>query len=303
MGRITTVRAALAGAFLGLATAVAGAGSALARQVDEVPAPPPEPEEEWRPIEPENLVLLDTEKGRITIELNPDFAPTHSERMRELIRTGALDGKAFYRVIDGFVAQAGLQDEEEIGTWAPLAEENDRPYGGEGYVPLGNPDLFAPDVGHIKGFPVGRNQLLLQEWLLHCPGAVAMARDTGPDTGATEFYIVLDAQRYLDRNLTIFGRVIDGMEVAQALKRGDRDVENGVIQPPETGDRILFARLAADIPALDRPMWESMVTESDGFAAFKRSKRTRDDEFFYRKPPEILDICSFSSPVRQLSAR
>lgn len=255
---------------------------------------------DWRAVAPENLLLIDTEKGRITIQLNPDFAPNHAVRIRELADAGVLDGEAFYRVIDGFVAQGGLNEEEAVEEWPTLENENDRPYGGEGFIALGNRDLFAPEVGHIDGFAVGRNQLLQQEWLLHCPGAVAMARDTDPDTGGTEFYIVLDAQRYLDRNLTVFGRVIDGMKNVQALKRGDREVENGVIQAPEKGDEIVDFYMASSLPEDERPRWEVMETNSIAFEDFKVAKRIRDEEFFYRQPPQILDICSFSVPARRL---
>lgn len=253
----------------------------------------------WRDILPENLITIATSKGTITIELNPGFAPAHASRMRELAASGAFDGRHFYRVIEGFVAQAGLQDEDEISLWEPLKNENDRPYGGEGFVPLGNDDLFAPEVGHIDGFPVGRSEELGQEWLLHCPGAVAMARDTDPDSGGTEIYIVLDAQRYLDRNLTVFGRVIDGMEHVQAFKRGKREIESGVIQAPELGEEMQSVEVVDNLLPADRPQWQVMDTATEAFEDFKTSKRVREEDFFYRKPPEVLDICSFSAPVRR----
>lgn len=253
----------------------------------------------WRDIEPENIITIATGKGVVTIELNPDFAPGHASRMRELAATGALDGRHFYRVIEGFVAQGGIQDEAEISLWEPLKNENDRPYGGDGFVPLGNADLFAPEVGHIDGFAVGRSEELGQEWLLHCPGAVAMARDVDPDSGGTEIYIVLDAQRYLDRNLTVFGRVIDGMEHVQAFKRGKREVENGVIQAPELGEEMQSVEVADNLLEADRPGWQAMNTGTEDFEAFKTAKRVRAEDFFYRRPPEVLDICSFTAPVRR----
>ncbi|MGB3626848.1 MAG: peptidylprolyl isomerase [Henriciella sp.] len=255
---------------------------------------------EWRAIPAENLLLIETEHGMITVELNPAFAPNHVERIRKLAFAGIMHGNRFYRVIDGFVAQGGFQDETAILDWPNLENENDRGYSSGRFTPLGNKDLFAPEVGHIAGFPVGRSELMGREWLLHCPGAIAMARDTDPDSGSTEFYIVLDAQRYLDRNLTVFGRVIDGMEHVQALKRGRREIENGVIQAPEVGDEILSFRIAADLADDAQPKWEAMVTGSQAFEEFKRSKRVRSEEFFYRKPPEVLDICSFSTPVRRV---
>ena len=282
-------------AYLLGAMALALAGCAKAQANEEQVS-------EWVTIPAENILLIDTAKGPVTVELNPDFAPIHTDRMRALAASGVLDGERFYRVIEAFVAQGGLADETKIDAWETIQNENDRAYGGEGFVPLGNADLFASEVGHIDGFPVGRDADLGREWLLHCPGAMAMARDVDPDSGSTEFYIVLDAQRYLDRNLTVFGRVIDGMEHVQALKRGKREIENGVIQPPEQGDLIERFAVASDLPVDEQPGWEKMDTASDAFEAFKTSQRVREDAFFYRKPPEILDICSFSAPVRRSEA-
>lgn len=198
---------------------------------------------DWRDVAPENLVLIETAHGDIVIELNPDFAPNHAAQFRDLVRGDVYNGARFYRVIDAFVAQGGLQDDAVIEQYPTLTNENDRALSDAPFVPLGNADLFAPVVGHIDGFAVGRSESLQKEWLLHCPGSLAMARDTDPDSGSTEFYIVLDAQRYLDRNLTVFGRVIDGMQYVQKLKRGDRAIESGVIQAPDVGDEILSLSL------------------------------------------------------------
>jgi peptidylprolyl isomerase len=255
----------------------------------------------WRDVAPDNLLLIDTEHGRITVELNPDFAPEHANRMREIARTNAYEGARFYRVIDAFVAQGGLNNEEKIAAFSNLKNENDRPISDAGFIPLGNADLFAEEVGHIDGFPVGRSAELGREWLLHCPGAMAMARNSDPDSGGTEFYIVLDAQRYLDRNLTVFGRVISGMDKVQKLKRGNREIESGVIQPPEHGDLITGFQLASQLPKETRPAFRVMNPEHPDFEAAKTAKRVREDPFFYRKPPEILDICGFEPPVEQVS--
>ena len=255
---------------------------------------------DWRQVPAANLMLIETEHGQIALELNADFAPNHVAQMQELSRNGVYDGSAFYRVIDAFVAQGGLEDETVIATHPTLKNENDRPLSDAPFTPLGNPDLFAPIVGHMDGFAVGRSESLNQEWLLHCPGALAMARDEDPDSGGTEFYIVLDAQRYLDRNLTVFGRVIDGMEHVQSLKRGDRAIESGVIQAPDKGDAILSIRMAADMPEATRPIYRVMDTNADAFEAAKTEKRVRDEAFFYRKPPEVLDICGFEVPVEKV---
>lgn len=256
----------------------------------------------YRPVDPENLLLIETVHGQVAVELNSDFAPTHSAQMRMLARDMAYDGAAFYRVIDGFVAQGGLQDEEAIAAYPNLTNENDRPISETGFTPLGNADLFAPIVGHIDGFAVGHSETLGTEWLLHCPGAMAMARGEDPDSGGTEFYIVLDAQRYLDRNLTVFGRVLDGMQHLQALKRGERENGNGVIQAPDKGDAIISIRIAADLPEDTRPAYEVMDISGEAFEDAKQAKRVRNDTFFYRKPPEMLDICGFEVPTRLAGA-
>lgn len=270
---------------------------AVETEVVEAAAPT---DADWRAVHPEDLVLIETVHGTIAIELNNDFSPNHAARMRDLIRAGAYNGERFYRVIDGFVAQGGLQDEEKIADWAPLENENDRLRSFTNFHPLGNADLFTREVGHTdEAFPMARDEEMGREWLLHCPGAVAMARDTDPDTGGTEFYIVLDAQRYLDRNLTIFGRVIDGMQHVQKLKRGVRAIESGVIQPPEQGDEMIRVRLAADIPEEVRPGFDVMKVNRRAFEDAKQAKRVRADPFFYRRPPEILDICGFEPPVRR----
>ena len=278
--------------FIALAAACTPAMSA-----QEDPAEP----NTYREVYPENLLIMTLETGEVVLELNEDFAPGHVEQFRELVSDGIYDGERFYRVIDSFVAQGGLEVEERVEVYPTLPNENERLASDENFVPLGNEDLFAPVVGHLDGFAVGRNSEAETEWLLHCPGALAMARDVDPDSGSTEFYIVLDAQRYLDRNLTIFGRVLSGMEHIQSLKRGDRAIESGVIQRPERGDEILSFQLAADISEEARPRWEVLDTTTDEFEAFKTRLRVRTDPFFYNTPPEILDVCAFATPAREIS--
>lgn len=258
-------------------------------------------ETSWRPVEPDNLVLITTTYGATAIELNDDFAPNHAARMRALVRAGFYEGEYFYRVIDGFVAQAGVQRDDRMEGWSPLQNENDRAIDQASFTPLGNADLFAAEVGHsADGFAMARDVDLGREWLLHCPGAVALARGTDPDSGGTEFYIALDAQRYLDRNLTVFGRVIDGMQYIQKLERGDPSVAGGVIQAPRTGDQIISVQMGSDLPEDARPAYLVQRPGTTAFAASKRARRVREADFFYRKPPEVLDICDFDVPVRKV---
>src|SRR3954451_4397739 len=201
-------------------------GAALAIALGARAADSPEtPAADWRNVDPNNLVLIDTRYGQVAVELTPQFAPRHVERMRALIRAHFYDGMSFYRVIDGFVAQGGIgegtastkdhpKEAAALEQWPPLKAEFERPIGTDvTFTPLGNGDLFAAEVGHVDGFAVGRDPKTKTMWPLHCPGTFAFARDNDDDTATTEFYIVIgQAPRRLDRNLTASGRVLEGMQ-------------------------------------------------------------------------------------------
>lgn len=273
--------------------AVAAVGSLLASGVAQADA--------WRDVEPENLIVMDVVHGRVLIELAPAFAPEHAKRFRALARAKFYDGQSFYRVIDGFVAQGGIGegDDKKTPQWPALQAEFDRAIDDDvQFMTLGSNDLFADEVGHVDGFPVGRDWEDGRMWLLHCPGTLAMARDNDPNTGATEFYIPIGhAPRRLDRNLTAFGRVLDGMQYLQKLNRGDPKVESGVIQDPSKRDPILRVQVASDMPRSERPRVQVMDTMSKDFAAYKEQRKNPAPDF-YKRAPANLDICAFNAPVQ-----
>lgn len=262
--------------------------------------------EDYREVDPENLVVMDTEYGRVLIELAPDFAPKHAERFRALVRAKFYDGKTFYRVIDGFVAQGGIGegDDKKLPEWPSLTAEFDQKITGKTpFTPLGSPDLFAKEVGHLDGFPVGRDWDDGRMWILHCPGTVAMARDTDPNTGGTEFYIPIGhAPRRLDRNLTAFGRVLEGMQYIQKMNRGDAKVDSGVIKDESKRGEIERVRMAADMSGADRPRIEVMDTTSKSFAEFKAQRRNPAPDF-YKRVAKNLDICAFNVPVKRVGEK
>ena len=293
---------------IGFAIFIAAAQAANAAPA----APPASPPADWRDVDPNNLVLIDTRYGETAVELAPDFAPNHVARMRALIRAHFYDGKSFYRVIDGFVAQGGIGEgtastasygKAQLKLWPALKAEFDaRITKDTVFTPLGSPDLFAPEVGHVGGFPVSREIKAGRMWIAHCPGTFAFARDNSDDSATTEFYIVIgEAQRRLDRNLTAFGRVIDGMQYVQKLNRGNPDVAQGVIPDRKDQDTILRVRLAADLPPAERPHFQVMKTESPSFAAKKAQKLNPAPDFYHRRPPQILDLCNTPAPVRRIA--
>lgn len=263
-------------------------------------------DQDWRDVDPDNLMLIDVKYGRIAIELFPEFAPDHVERMRALARAHFYEGQSFYRVIDGFVAQGGIGegDDKKLKQWPALEHEFDQEDTGRfEFTPLNSPDLYAPEVGHTKGFPSARDKDEGKLWLVHCPGAVAMARDNDPDTGGTEFYIVIgQAPRRLDRNLSVFGRVLEGMQYLQKLNRGDPNVESGVIQDASQRDAILKVQIAGDMPRKDRPRFQVMRTDGPGFTIKKEERRQAVSPFWLHQPPKVLEICSVAIPTRRTPA-
>ncbi len=183
---------------------------------------------EWRLLDPENTLYLSLESGTVIIELMPQLAPLHVENTKALVRQGIFNNTNFYRVIDGFVAQGGPMFESEddmkplaqgqYGVASELTTEVDL---GDEYISFDKQDGYADETGFLHSFPIGRDLNSGESWMLHCYGALGMGRANELDSGGTELYIVNGtAQRYLDRNVTIFGRVIDGMPHIQALRRG-----------------------------------------------------------------------------------
>jgi peptidylprolyl isomerase len=288
---------------------LAGAAIFAIATAQAAPADP-----DWRPVDPANLLLIETRYGTTAIELMPAFAPGHVARMHALTAAHFYDGTTFYRVIEGFVAQGGVgedtaatkdkpKDAEIEKKWPPLKAEFEHPWS-TGFTPLGSPDLFAKQVGHVDGFPVGRDPANKKtEWMIHCPGTFAFARDDKADTATTEFYVVIgEAPRRLDRNLTAFGRVIDGMEYLQKLQRGDPAVDNGVIADKTKQDRIVSIKFASDLPEAQRPHYDVMRTDTKAFAAWKAKKTNPAPGFYVRQPLPILDICVAPVPVRKAAA-
>ena len=148
----------------------------------------------------ENTLILETTHGDVVIAMRPDLAPGHVERIKELVREGFYDGVVFHRVIDGFMAQTG--DPTGTGT------------GGSGKK---LPAEFSREP--------------------HTRGTVSMARAQNPDSGDSQFFICFDDASFLDNQYTVWGKVIEGMENVDKIKRGE---------PVKDPDRIVSARMKAD---------------------------------------------------------
>ena len=150
---------------------------------------------------PEDTLIIETTKGTVTVEMRPDLAPQHVARIKELAREGFYDGVVFHRVIDGFMAQGG----DPSGTGMGGSDK---------------PDLPA----EFSSEP-------------HVRGVCSMARTSNPNSANSQFFICFDDATFLDRQYTVWGEVVEGMENIDALPKGE---------PPRNPGKIVSMKVAAD---------------------------------------------------------
>jgi len=256
---------------------------------------------DWRPLDPANTLYMDVPGGRVVIELAPQFAPKHADNIRAMVREGYFDGLEINRVHDNFVVQWGGGDAAKGRTLrvakATLRAEFTRPAEGLSFTVLPDPDTYAPQTGFVDGFPAARDSAKGIAWAVHCYGTVGVGRDIAADSGGgTELYTVLGhAPRQLDRNATVAGRVVQGMELLAALPRGRGEL--GFYDKPELNVKITRVRVAADVPKSERMMLESLRTDTPTFEALIESRRNRRDEW-YKVPAGRIDVCNVPLPVR-----
>jgi peptidylprolyl isomerase len=268
---------------------------------------------EWRRPDPENLLVMRIPSGRVVMELDPAYAPLHVANIRTLVRERYFDGLAIVRVQDDFVAQwddpaaddgGDRRKIRSLGRAKPtLPPEFTRPISGSlPWVRLPDGDVYAPEVGFSGDFPAARAPGVNETWLVHCYGTLAVARDNPPDSGnGSALYVAIgQPPRRLDRNLTVVGRVLEGMDRLSALPRGQGPL--GFYARPKNRTPILEIRVAADLPPARRPEIEILRTGSPTFQRLLDATRSRHDAF-YVTPPGKVDICAVPVPVRDLSRR
>jgi peptidylprolyl isomerase len=180
---------------------------------------------EWEKLDLENTLVMEIQYGRVIIEMRPDKAPNHVARIKELVRQHFYDGLKFHRVIPGFMAQTG--DPKGDGT------------GGSGRE-------LKNEFNNLR----------------HLRGTVSMAREGGSvDSADSQFFIMFSAKRSLDRQYTVWGRVIEGMEAVDQLHAGTEE-NNGKVDFP---DVIRSLRVAADMTPEERgPSTPTVPAPQDG---------------------------------------
>lgn len=269
-----------AAAAAGLATAVMAAPKPRpAAPLANPAAPGPA---DWRTPDPNDVLLIDTNKGRIIVEMVPEVAPQTVARVRELAHEHFYDGLRFFRVIDDFMAQTG--DPQNNGTGG-----SDKPnVPGEFTFRRGPETPFAlaadqtvAEVGFIKSLPVTSQSMSLaamtkdqkvSAWALYCPGVAGMARDENPDSNNSQFFLMRQSHHNLEKRYTAFGRVIAGEDVVRAIKTGEP------VEPPQ--DRMERVRLLADLPPAEQPKIRVIDPKSAWFKAqVARAEKASPNDF------------------------
>jgi peptidyl-prolyl cis-trans isomerase B (cyclophilin B) len=161
--------------------------------------------------DPENTLIMETTKGQVVISLMPDVAPGHVARIKELARENAYDGVVFHRVISGFMAQTG---DVKFGKQGGSLDR-------AGMGGSEKPNLKA-EFSAVK----------------HLRGVCSMARSSDPNSANSQFFICFDDATFLDKQYTVWGQVIEGMEIVDKINKGE---------PPKDPDAIVSIRVAADV--------------------------------------------------------
>jgi len=269
--------------------AVLAAGGAKAAKppisdLTKIPIPSgPEPGPgDWRSVDPNNVLVIDTNKGRVLVELQPLAAPASAERLRVLARKGFYDGLSFFRVIDDFMDQTG--DPANTGTGGSTLP-NLPP---EFFFRRGSDTPFTlvtsgdgKETGFVGSLPVISQPIQLATFTADgkvqahgdfCPGVGGIARAATPDSGNSQFFLMRGTGAALNENYTAFGRVIAGEDVVRSIKLGE--------PPSAPMDKMLKVRVLADLPAGSRPKVRVVDTASPWFVgAVARAQADRGTEF------------------------
>jgi peptidylprolyl isomerase len=261
---------------------------------------------DWQEIAAEDLLVMDlSDNSRIVIQLAPAFAPVHVANIRAFARAGWWNDATIYRVQDNYVAQWGNGDAEvplPAGVERTPPAEYDQPLVGWPTMPSLAPDAYAAHSGYASGWPTAWDDAEARIWLPHCYATVGVGRDLAPDTGTGgELYAVIGhAPRHLDRNIANVGRVIEGMSALSARPRGTGNLGFYQVERGETPIPIRAIRVAADLPAGERPRFEMLKTDSEAFRLYLTGRANRGGTFFNR-PAGGVDICNAPVPVRRVA--
>jgi peptidylprolyl isomerase len=257
---------------------------------DTASAQTPDPRN-WRQVDPDNTLYIDTVHGRIVVELYPEIAPRHVERIKALTRLGFYDGLTFHRVVDDFMAQTGdpLGTGEGASSLPDLRQEFMFRRGPE--MPfIQAAEQSRARLGFYKALPIESqpdaqmavtNDGRVSANALHCQGVVSMARSDNENSGTSQFFIMRQPNTALDKRYTIFGRVVWGQNAVMQIAVGN---------PPPNPDRMVAVRIAADLPEAERAPLYILRTDGPQFRdLIDETRRERRADF---------SVCDVEIPAR-----
>ncbi|MDE2488697.1 MAG: peptidylprolyl isomerase [Alphaproteobacteria bacterium] len=262
--------------------ALASAASAAAPASTGAAAAPAPSAADWRTPDPSNVLVIDTNKGRIFVEMIPEVAPQTVARVRELAHEHFYDGQKFFRVIENFMDQTGdPQNNGQGGSPMPNvpAEFTFRRGADTPFVLAA--DQTGAEVGFVKSLPVMTQPMALAAlttdqkvtgWALYCPGVAGFARDQDPNSGNSQFFLMRAAYPSLEKRYTAWGRVVAGEDVVRAIKVGEP-----VAEPMDVMERV---RLLADLPEDQRPKLRVIDPNGSWFKAeIARTRAAKGADF------------------------
>ncbi|HEY0435766.1 MAG TPA: peptidylprolyl isomerase [Phenylobacterium sp.] len=247
------------------------------------PAAPSTPTEaDWRTPDPNDVLVIDTNQGRIIVEMVPEVAPKHVVQIRALAHENFYDGQRFFRVIDKFMAQTGdPQNSGQGGSSKPNVPGEFTFRRGADLPFVMAADQTVAEIGFIKSLPVESQSMSLSAmtkdqkvtaWPLYCQGVAGMARDDNPDSGNSQFFLMRYPYPSLEKRYTAWGRVIAGEDVVRKIKTGEP------VEAPQ--DRMDRVRLLADLPEKDRPKIRVIDPKGPWFKAqIERVRAARGADF------------------------
>ncbi len=262
------------------------------------------PDSDWRTPDPANLLVMNLAAGQVVIELAPAFAPQHVANIQTLAHEHFWDGESIYRAQDNFVVQFGDADADDAAKAKPLGSakrklpaEFQRDSKGLKVTVLPDRDGWADQTGFIDGFAVGQDKADGKTWLAHCYGALGAGRNNEEDSSiGAELYVVTgQSPRQLDRNITVVGRVLKGMELLSALPRGPAPM--GFYADAAQRTPITSIQRVSDLPEAQRPTLQVLRTDSKTFIDTVEARRNRVDDF-YKRAAGHIDLCNIPVPVR-----
>ena len=266
------------------------------------------PKDAWTKLDQSRLLYLyfePTQAGaqspaRVIILLAPDFAPNHVRALDDLLAKAFFNGREIVRSQDNYVVQwgDGAAATAQGLQGGRMAAEFDRAYGPD-FKPfeLKDGDVYAPKVGFWRNWPVAWDPKAKRYWLPHCYGMVGAGRDEGADSGGpAELYAVNGhSPRALDRNVTLLGRVVDGMDHFATLPRGTEAM--GFYASAQTKPKIIKAELGSRLPAAEQVSLEALRSDHAIYAEILESRRNRRDSWTKFKAGK-LELCNAPLPVR-----